>query len=287
MVKAIFAWIGLTVLTVSGAFGQLQDNREKQLNCEDRDLDLWAGKCEMREQTLASVGQLTLDVGRRGSVSVKGWTRSDVLVRARVEAWGSSDSDASLALSQIHVDSAAGRIAATGPGFSNNSYWSVSYEIFAPQTHDLKITAVNGGISVWDVTGRMDLGTRNGPLELKRVAGDVTGKTRNGPVRLTVAGNNWQGRHLDLETRNGGVAISVPTNFQARIQAESVNGGIQSDLGGAVEGSRPRKLDVTLAVAVPAQVQRINVILVPENSPSAGATLKVATRNGGISLAQI
>jgi len=268
MVRSTFLLVGLTVLAGSAAFGQLQDNRDKQLSCQDGNFDRRARKCEVREQTLASVGQLTLDPGRNGGVSVKGWTRSDVLVRARVEAWGDSDSDASLMFSQVHVDGAAGRVAATGPESSNHSYWSVSYEVFAPQTHDLKITGVNGGISVWDVNGRLDLDTKNGALDLRRIIGDVTGKTKNGGVRLTVAGNNWQGRQLDLETKNGGVDISVPANFQARIQAETVNGGIRSDFGGVVEGSRrPRKLDLTLG--------------------GGGATLKVSTRNGGISLAKI
>jgi hypothetical protein len=287
MVKATCVWIGLTILTASAGFGQLQDNREKQLTCEDRTLGPWADKCEMREQTLASVGQLTLDASRHGSVSVKGWTRADVLVRARVEAWGGSDSDASLALSQVQVEGAAGRVAARGPDSSDHSYWSVSYEIFVPQTQDLKITTANGPISVWDVAGRLALGARNGPLDLNRVAGDVTVKTRNGAVRLTLAGANWQGRHLDLETRSGDVAVSVPANFQARIQAETVNGGIQSDFGGGVEGNRPSKLDVTLAATDPAHAQRIDVKLVPVNSPSAGATLKVAARNGRIRLSQM
>jgi len=268
MLKSRLPFIGLTVLTAVSAFGQLQDNRDKQLNCQDRNNDRRAHKCDVREQTLDSVGQLTLDPGRNGGVSVKGWTRSDVLVRSRVEAWGDSDSDAGLVFSQVHVDGAAGRVAASGPESSNNSYWSVSYEVFAPQIQDLKITALNGGISVWDMNGRLDVDTKNGGLDLKRVIGDVTGKTKNGGVHLTLARSAWQGRQLDLETVNGGVTISAPANFQARIQAETVNGGIRSDFGGVVEGSRrPRKLDVTLG--------------------GGGATLKVATKNGGISLARI
>jgi hypothetical protein len=268
MFRSMFPWIGLTVLTVSVAFGQSQDNRDKQLSCQDRGGDGRAHKCEVREQTLPSVGLLTVDPGRNGGVSVKGWTRNDVLVRARVEAWGNSDSDASLLLPQVHVDVSAGRVAAGGPDSSDRSNWSVSYEIFAPQTHDLKITAVNGGISVWDVSGHMDLDTKNGPIDLKRVTGDVTGKTKNGPVRLTVGGTSGQARQFDLETKNGGVDLSVPANFQARIQAETVNGGIRSDFGGLVEGSRrPRKLDLTLG--------------------GGGVSLKVSTKNGGIRLARI
>src|SRR5262245_3318258 len=90
---------GLAVLSASSTFAQMQDNREKQLNCNengDRYGDRRARKCEVREQTLASVRQLSVEPGRNGAVSVKGWTQGDVLVRARLEAWAASDAEASL-----------------------------------------------------------------------------------------------------------------------------------------------------------------------------------------------
>src|SRR5579871_6407710 len=143
MGKSTFFCFGATLLLTPAMFGQLQDNRDKFLTCEDHSRGRQAHKCELREQTLASVGQLTVDPGTNGGVTVKGWTRSDVLVRARMEAWGPSDSDAALTFGQIHSDAAAGRLTASGP---SGGYWSVSYEIFAPQTQDLKITAMNGGV---------------------------------------------------------------------------------------------------------------------------------------------
>src|SRR5437773_11584805 len=111
------------LLTLSAAFAQMQDNREKQLDCNNnRDGygDRRARKCEVREQTLASVRQLSVEPGRNGGVSVKGWTQGEVLVRARMEAWAPSDSEASLLLSQIHSDASAGRVAASGPESSGN-----------------------------------------------------------------------------------------------------------------------------------------------------------------------
>jgi DUF4097 and DUF4098 domain-containing protein YvlB len=262
MVRATLAWIGLTFLTVSGAFGQLQDNRDKQMNCQDGNRNGRAAhKCDIREQTLASVGQLTLDPNRNGGVSVKGWTQSNVLVRARLEAWGDSDSDASLTFSQIHSDAAAGRVTASGP---DGKQWSVSYEIFVPQTHDLKVATTNGGVHISDINGRLDLSTTNGGLHLTRVIGNITAKTTNGGVHVTLAGGNWQGRQLDLETTNGGVHVEAPANFQGHIQAETTNGSVHSDFGGqtAAAGKRARTMNVTVG--------------------GGGATLKVVTRNGGI-----
>jgi DUF4097 and DUF4098 domain-containing protein YvlB len=273
MSRSVLTFFGLTVLTISTAFAQMQDNREKQLGCDDRNNngfgDRSVRKCEVREQTLASVRQLTVEPGRNGGVSVKGWTQGDVLVRARMEAWAASDSEASLLLSQVHSDASAGRVAASGPESSGRASWSVSYEIFVPQASDLKVTALNGPISVRDLTGRMELNTKNGPLDLKRVAGDIIGKTTNGPVKLEpLGGSGWQGRQLELETKNGPVNIAIPSDLSAHIQAQAVRGPIQSDLGGFVDGNRRSgRVDLNLGVG--------------------GASFKVTTTNGPIRLARI
>ena len=87
------AWIGLAV-SIGGVplLAQLQDNSEKQMTCSnagnDRDR---ARHCEIREQSLPSIGRLSVDASPNGGVTVKGWLRGDVLVRARVEA--SSDTE--------------------------------------------------------------------------------------------------------------------------------------------------------------------------------------------------
>jgi hypothetical protein len=276
MSSSKLTFFGLTVLSMSAAFAQMQDNREKQLDCNDGRYgtfngDRYARKCEVREQTVASVRQLTVEPGRNGSVSVKGWTQGDVLVRARMETWAPSDSEASLLLSQVHSDASAGRIAASGPSDLNNSSWSVSYEIFVPQTSDLKVTARNGGISIQDVTGRLELDTRNGPLNLKRVLGDITGKTTNGPIQMQpLGGSGWQGRQLDLETRNGPVKISVPSDFSAHVQAQTARGPIQSEMGGFVDGNRRSgRVDLNLGAG------------------AAGASFKVTTTNGPIKLSRL
>jgi len=265
--------LAFTILIVSTAFArlslaQLQDNRDKKLTCDDNRYgnQRQAHKCDIKEQNLASVGQLTVEPGKNGAVSIKGWTQPGVLVRARTEAWANSDSEASLLLSQVHSDASAGRVAGSGPESTKDANWSVSYEIFVPQNQELKVTTMNGPVSVWDVMGRMDLNTKNGPLDLKRVSGDITGKTQNGPVKLELAEGNWQGRQLDLATTNGPVNITVPANFQAHIQAETTNGPIRTDFGGAVDDSkgRARKLDL--------------------NVGAGGATLKVTTTNGPINV---
>ena len=82
------ACIGLAVSTGGGAlFAQLRDNSEKQMTCQNGGYDSDSVRhCEMREQTVPAIGRLSVDANRNGGVTVKGWLRNEVLVRARVEA---------------------------------------------------------------------------------------------------------------------------------------------------------------------------------------------------------
>ena len=43
------------------------------------------GHCEIKEQTVAAGGAITVDARKNGGVSVKGWDRNEVLVRARIQ----------------------------------------------------------------------------------------------------------------------------------------------------------------------------------------------------------
>lgn len=251
------------------AQAQMRDNRGKQMTCDngDRGSDR-ARFCQIREQSFAGPGRLVLDAGRNGGASIKGWLRNDVLVRAKVETHADTDSQASLLAGQVQVESSGGQIRATGPDGGENSWWTVSYEIFVPQTTDLNLKAFNGGISISDVRGQLEFEANNGGINLKRVAGDVSGKTVNGGVNVELAGSSWEGRQLEVSTSNGGVTIAMPETYSAHIQTETVNGGIASDFPITMHGNlRPRNLDF--------------------NVGSGGALIHVSTTNGGVKLKRI
>jgi hypothetical protein len=261
------AWIGLAVSTAGvPLLAQLQDNSEKQMSCQNGGYDSESARhCELREQAVPAIGRLSVDAGRNGGATVKGWLRSDVLVRARVEASGETEAAAALMASQVSIDSTGGQVHAIGPESANNSSWSVSYEIFVPQNTDLTLKAHNGGIAISDVRGQIHFDGNNGGVRLKRLAGDVTGATVNGGVQVELAGTIWEGRQLEVSTRNGGVSVAMPSYYSAHIQAETQSGGVQSDFPLTLEGNvRPRRLDFNLG--------------------SGGPLIHLTTTNGHVSL---
>jgi DUF4097 and DUF4098 domain-containing protein YvlB len=261
------AWIGLAISAGSvPLLAQLQDNSEKQMTCENGGHDGQnARHCEVREQTFPSVGRLSLDASPNGGMTIKGAMRSDVLVRARIESSGETEAAAALMASQVSIDGSGGQVRAIGPEAANNAWWSVSYEIFVPQTSDLNLKSHNGGINISDVRGQIHFDVTNGGVHLKRLAGDVSGASVNGGIQVDLAGAIWDGRQLEVSTRNGGVTVAMPSYYSAHIQAETESGGIQSDFPMPLDGDkRPRRLDTNLG--------------------SGGGLIHVATVNGSVRL---
>ncbi len=264
------AWIGLAVM-IGGVplLAQLQDNSEKQMTCQNGGYDSQRARhCEIREVTSPAVGRLNVDAGRNGGATVKGWLRNDVLVRARVEAAADTEPAAAQLASQVSIGASGGEVRATGPESLNNSWWSVSYEIFVPQNTDLTLKTYNGGVNISDVRGQIRFDGHNGGVHLKRLAGDVSGATVNGGVQVELTGPIWDGRQLDVSTHNGGVTITMPSFYSAHVQAETQQGGLQSDFPFTVQGDvRPRRADF--------------------NVGSGGALIHVATINGHVSLKRV
>ena len=259
--------VGLAVcLGALPAAAQMRDNTEKQLSCDNNDYNNdRARHCEMREQTVPAAGSLKVDAGRNGGATIKGWLRSEVLVRSRVEASADSEGAAASMTSMVMVDSSGGQVHATGPESRDHQSWSVSYEIFVPQSTDLTVQTYNGGLSISDVRGQIRFTGHNGGVTLKRVAGDVSGDTVNGGVHVELAGNIWDGRQLEVSTRNGGVTLTMPSNYSAHVQAETTNGGLSSDFPMTLRGDiKPRNVDF--------------------NVGAGGPLIHISTENGGVKL---
>ena len=263
------AWIGLALSAASvPSLAQLQNNTEKQLTCANGGFDNdRARHCEIREQALPSIGRLTIDAAQNGGVTVKGWTRGDVLVRARIDASGDTEAAAGIVASRVMIDGSGGQVRATGPDRMDNSWWSVSYEVFVPQITDLSLKANNGGLTISDVRGQIHFDANNGGVHLKRVFGDVSGATVNGGIQVELAGAIWDGRQMELSTHNGGVTVTMPAQYSARIQAETGMGRIQSDFPVPAQNSpsgRNQRLDF--------------------NVGAGGPPIHITTGNGGIRL---
>jgi DUF4097 and DUF4098 domain-containing protein YvlB len=256
----------MVVLSVGGWSLMAQDPSPR-LSCDNGGFhnDRLITHCEMKEQTLGVPrGAVQVDPGVNGGVTVKGWSRNEVLVRAQIQTAAETDSEARSMVSQIRIASGAEQIRADGPGMDRNHNWSVSYEIFVPSRSDVQAKAHNGGIHIADVSGTIDFDAVNGGVTLQRLAGQVHGRTTNGGLTIDLAGDRWDGQGMDVSTTNGGVKLNVPANYSAHFETSTVNGGVKTDFPVTIQGRIDR--DVKFDVG------------------SGGATIRAITTNGGVKI---
>ena len=221
--------LALTLGLGTAAYAQLQNNQNKDMKCDDhRSGRNRESFCEMREIPGMAAGSLAVDAGQNGGVTVKGWLRNEVLVRARVSAEARTVGEAQSAVGQVHVVVNSGRVSADGPPMNREDNWSVSFEIFVPQRTNVNLTAHNGGLHVSDLNGDIQFQTTNGGVHLSRLAGRVHGSTVNGGVHMEMEGNRWDGSEVDVRTTNGGVHMKMPNNYSAHVEASTVNGRVHA-----------------------------------------------------------
>ena len=224
-----------------------------------------AHACEVRHVSVRrDVRSLSVDGSENGGVSVSGWDRDSVHVSARIQTYAGTQAEAERMLRDVRVET-GGTIRAMGPGRGmSRRGWSVSFDIYAPRRMDLDLRAHNGGVRVQEVTGRMTLETENGGVAILGAGGDVRARAQNGGLHVRLTGTRWEGAGLDAATENGGVRISIPERYSARLETGTVNGGIKTDFPITVSGRISRHFSLTLG--------------------SGGAPVRATTTNGGVIL---
>ena len=179
------------------AFAQ---NSEREMTCDDHWQNDRVSHCEINEMTIPATPRLSVDGGVNGGMTVKGWQKNEILVRAKVQTDADSDAQAKALAKQIIIHTGGGRIMADGPSMGHHENWSVSYEVFVPKSIDLDLRAHNGGIHIADVRGRIEF------------------ETTNGGVSLTVPSS--YSAHLETGTVNGHVDVEFPVTVRGEISRQ-------------------------------------------------------------------
>jgi Putative adhesin len=249
--------------------GQGRRGADRAMNgCDDRWNSDRPSFCEMREETIATgaVNPLEVDAGQNGGIRVRGWDRADVHMRARVSASADTDAEARQIVAGVRIVTGGGTIRAEGPASRGEGGWSVSFELDVPRTAILTLHTHNGGISIGDFQGTANFRAVNGGVSLTNVGGDIRGETTNGGLTVDLSGDRWDGAGLDVETKNGGIRMSVPEHYSAALETATTNGRISIDFPVTVTGRINRQLTTTLGAG--------------------GAKIRVVTTNGAVRIAR-
>jgi hypothetical protein len=255
---------GYSADNVGAQVGSDADPCSNRSHYNDRDDDYYQ-HCEVRDSTLPA-GPLNVDAGQNGGISVEGWDRNEIRVRAVVQGSARSEARAREIAGQVQVQAGGGRVYATGPDNDRREWWSVSYRINVPHKSDLDLRASNGGITIVAVTGNMRFDTTNGGVKLQDIGGRVNGETRNGGLDVRLNGSRWDGEGLDVETSNGGVTVAIPDGYNAEFETRTVNGGLRIDFPITVQGELTSRRGISTTLG------------------SGGPLVRARTTNGGVKI---
>ena len=267
MLRTVMATTTLATALTAAALGQPRTQgfgRAGNAWCNDGGNGDRASFCEVREETLSGVNPLDVDAGHNGGIRVRGWDRGDVFIRAKIVGYADTDAEARRIVSGVRLATAGGTVRADGPNGSRDSHWAVSFEIDVPRAALLTLNTNNGGISIEDFQGTAKFRAHNGGVSLTNVSGDIRGETTNGGVAIDLSGDRWDGAGLDVETRNGGIRMTLPELYSAALEAGTTNGRVNVDFPITVQGSFERRLVTTLGAG--------------------GAKIRAITTNGGVTI---
>jgi hypothetical protein len=179
-------------------------------------------------------GRVELD-NINGSVHISTWERNEV----KVDAVKYANSRERLDDARIEVDAGKDYLSIRTKyrdhdlSFNSDSHDNppgVEYTLTVPRAARLdEINLINGSLDVAGVTGEVRASCINGRLEAHNLAGRADLSTVNG--HLDARFDQMSGSSVELKSVNGSVALTIPSDSKAEIEASTVSGGIENDFG--------------------------------------------------------
>lgn len=176
-------------------------------------------------------GRVELD-NINGDVHISSWDRNEV----KVDAVKYADTKEKLDEAKIEVDSGKDYLSVRTK-YRENDHWgwhnnpaSVEYTLTVPRNIRLdEIKLINGELDVNAVSGEVRASCINGRLEATDIAGRARLSTVNGKLKAKF--NALSKEPVELNSVNGSVDLTIPSDSNAKIEAETVSGGINNDFG--------------------------------------------------------
>jgi hypothetical protein len=179
-------------------------------------------------------GRIELD-NINGPVHISSWDQNQV----KVDAVKYADTKERLDEAKIEIDARNDSISIRTKYPDHNQSWnwgshnnpaSVEYTLTVPRTARLdEIKLINGSLDVTGMSGEVNASCINGQLEAHDLSGRARLSTING--RLDARFGQLASNSVELNSVNGSVELTIPSDSKAELEADTVSGGINNDFG--------------------------------------------------------
>ncbi len=172
-----------------------------------------------------------------GPITVEGWDRNEV----RLSYTKTADTRERLSGVEIRIDS-RGDLFSVESDYrnwksQNNDQWrnngrlTVEFRLMVPRGAVLnEVESVNGTVTVSDFTNVTRVSVVNGSVNASNIRGTARLSTVNGTVNADFE-RLESGSKISLDTVNGKVHLTIPSDSNATVKADSLNGSITNDFG--------------------------------------------------------
>lgn len=170
-----------------------------------------------------------------GSITITTWDRNEV----KLEAVKTADSKERLSEVEIKIDARADSfsVETNYDNWKNRGNWNrgsklnVEYRLSVPKNAVLdEIETVNGSVSITNSNNLTKASTVNGTVTATNLRGTANLSTVNGTV-VADFDQLQTGSRINLNTVNGKVNLTIPSDANATVKADTVNGSITNEFG--------------------------------------------------------
>lgn len=194
-----------------------------------------ADETERFEQTypLNANGRVSVS-NVNGSITVEGWDKNEV----KLEYVKTADTKENLADVEVKIDAQKDSLnvetkydSSWNRGSRKNKRVEVAFHLMVPRNALLdEIETVNGSVSISNTTNAVKVSAVNGEVKAFNLRGAAELSTVNGTVTADFERLENTNR-ISLETVNGQAFLTIPSDANATVRAETTNGKITNDFG--------------------------------------------------------
>lgn len=203
---------------------------------------------EVFRKTLPSDGLNQFELlNINGEIEISGTVKDQIEIKAIKKVRGPSKSGCDEVMMKLTIDvNCEKQVCIVKTKFPNKINYSITvdYQIQLPKRFSIKVNNTNGDAIVADLNGEVKIALVNGTVEVKGIeSGKITSETTNGNIKVTghIEHNNLQttNGNIDImatsfaknallfaEIVNGNIQLTLPSNANARVKAETVNGTV-------------------------------------------------------------
>jgi hypothetical protein len=201
-------------------------------------------------------GTLTIVGAPEGSITIEGWSRSEVEVRAEIQVRADSEQDLDrlAAVNGFALDEDLNHLRVLTTGTHDRAFmkaqaknfpkkllglpWKIDYRIRVPMSVDLDINAGRGPISLAGVEGNVRVSSPQSETKLEFSGGTLSTTIAVGRVTLKVLGRSWRGVGADIKVAAGDIVLELPPGFSGDLDADILRTG---EIESAYEGLEARE----------------------------------------------